>query len=447
MRSFLESIGERYRDALSGAMYYARPHYMVIYLLAACITTPFYFIDLLYEPTFDTFWFRLSGTLVSLIPAYAVYTKVSDAKLTAYSLFGATYLLMWMFPAMLMTNAASTPPGESMHYAWISMYLVSMFLYVQFVSNFLLSFTGWLLGFIGAALCILFVKDPNIDSVIENVFEPFSIFFTVIVFGNLLNRHIEAVERDKTEAARAIGGNIAHELRTPLTGITSRANALERLLPELAEGYQVAISNGLIDKPLTRKQLELLNESLSDIKAEANYSNTVISMLLVNTSEERFDQISNDEFTGSELLRGTLDRYPFPNNIEKDMVSIVGDDCEALIVAPKLLVEHVLFNLIKNALFHCQRANKGTITLSAQKEESGVCVLVRDTGPGIEPDVLPKIYDRFYTTSPLGRGSGIGLNFCKNIMRGIGGTIDCRSVLDEYTEFRVFFPTNDRSES
>lgn len=440
MRDVLNRIGKSYLLALERSIRYIRPHIPIILTLAAVITPLFYVIDLMFKPTFDTLVFRVIGGLACIVPIYFIRVRASEFAINMSSIITATLLLMWMFPAMLMVNAATVPEGGTMHYYWICMYLLAIMLYVQFVSNFLVSFTGWAVGFLGAVLCISMVEEPNMESVIQNGVYPFTIYLTAIVFSNLINRHVETVERDKTEAAKAIGGNIAHELRTPLSGINSRATALERLLPEFAEVYVLAADAGLVRNPLPKNQIQVFKESAKDIKAEANYSNTVISMLLINTAEDRFKDIEFDTFSVSSVIDDAIERYPFPNNKEMGMVSVAGDLCNEVIRAPKLLVEHILFNLLKNALFHCQDADKGVIEVSGKVTKEGALLIVRDTGPGIPADVLPKIFDRFFTTSPMGRGSGIGLNFCRNVMNDLGGSIRCRSTEGEFSEFTVVFP-------
>jgi signal transduction histidine kinase len=71
-------------------------------------------------------------------------------------------------------------------------------------------------------------------------------------------------------------------------------------------------------------------------------------------------------------------------------------------------------------------------------------LLFRDTGVGIAPHVLPHIFTRFYTSSDAvddaSIGTGIGLAFCRDVMRSMGGAIDCRSVEGMFTEFTLTFP-------
>ena len=65
---------------------------------------------------------------------------------------------------------------------------------------------------------------------------------------------------------------------------------------------------------------------------------------------------------------------------------------------------------------------------------------MRDTGPGIAADVIPKLFDSFYTSNEQG-GTGLGLSYCKRTMTSLGGDIHCHSALGHYTAFVLSFPT------
>ena len=136
-----------------------------------------------------------------------------------------------------------------------------------------------------------------------------------------------------------------------------------------------------------------------------------------------------------------LQRYPFSEE-ERAVVFREGTG-DFSFRGSELLMVHVLFNLIKNALRHIAKAGKGEVSVRVHASASGNRLMVRDTGGGIPPDMLPHIFQRFYTSTghvDSVLGAGIGLAFCRDVMTSFGGTIECTSVHGDFTEFVLSFP-------
>lgn len=101
--------------------------------------------------------------------------------------------------------------------------------------------------------------------------------------------------------------------------------------------------------------------------------------------------------------------------------------------------EQVLLNLVVNARDAMHGA--GTVTISTSDAEPGRVVLsVRDTGEGIPPEVLPRIFEAFFTTKEAGKGTGLGLATVREIVEQNGGGIEVSSEPGRGAEFRVWFP-------
>ncbi|MCZ6854817.1 MAG: HAMP domain-containing sensor histidine kinase [Gammaproteobacteria bacterium] len=265
-------------------------------------------------------------------------------------------------------------------------------------------------------------------------------YLTALIFGILTNRNIDIVNTEKVRTAAAIGSNIAHELRTPLASVRSLAHGLKNYLPSLIDGYEKAKASDLRVDPIRPNQLEQIELALSTIEAEVEYSNTVIDMLLINTSDKPLTGLENELFDASSAIEQSVNRYPFNNSGERTLIHVEAND-DFPIRAPQLLVVHVLFNLIKNALYYVQGAGKGEVTISTDTSNGTNQILVNDTGSGIPPIIQKQIFERFYTTTQTGQGAGIGLSFCDMVMESIGGSISCESVEGEYTRFTLNFPT------
>lgn len=102
----------------------------------------------------------------------------------------------------------------------------------------------------------------------------------------------------------------------------------------------------------------------------------------------------------------------------------------------------VFLNLVVNAAQAIPEGDieNNTITVKTSDEHGRIVVEVSDTGTGIAPDVIDKIFDPFVTTKPRGVGTGLGLYICKNVVTAIGGELSVHSLQGKGTTFRVVLP-------
>jgi signal transduction histidine kinase len=114
----------------------------------------------------------------------------------------------------------------------------------------------------------------------------------------------------------------------------------------------------------------------------------------------------------------------------------VAEDLPMLDLDPARL-HQVLGNLLANALRLTPRGGK--VVLTAARAPTGIAIEVRDTGPGIGPDVLPHVFDRFYRSGDSA-GSGLGLPIARSLVEAHGGTIDALSPAGGGTTIRIVLP-------
>jgi two-component system, NtrC family, C4-dicarboxylate transport sensor histidine kinase DctB len=98
-------------------------------------------------------------------------------------------------------------------------------------------------------------------------------------------------------------------------------------------------------------------------------------------------------------------------------------DKDPLVLADQARLEQVLVNLLRNALDAVAARNNRLITISLGEDEEHVLLSVRDTGPGITEEDLPRLFDPFFTTKEVGEGLGLGLSISYGIVQGFGGRI------------------------
>ncbi len=103
-------------------------------------------------------------------------------------------------------------------------------------------------------------------------------------------------------------------------------------------------------------------------------------------------------------------------------------------------MQQVLLNLISNALDALLESQKKEIHIEVYREGAFLQVTVADSGCGLAPENLEKIYDPFFTTKPIGQGTGLGLTTSRSIIESHGGDITCESKLDVGTIFKILLP-------
>ena len=105
-------------------------------------------------------------------------------------------------------------------------------------------------------------------------------------------------------------------------------------------------------------------------------------------------------------------------------------------------ISQVVGNLLDNAVTHTPEG--GGVTVSAQASAHAVEVQVADTGPGIAPEDLPRVFDRFYRADPSRSrstgGTGLGLTIARRLVEAHGGTIDVESMVGRGSRFVIRLP-------
>ena len=218
----------------------------------------------------------------------------------------------------------------------------------------------------------------------------------------------------------------AHELRTPIQPILSLSQVLlsQKGNIELYEEQLHVINRNA-------KRLRILIEDILDItRIESHTLNLKkervnISQVILNTMVEFEDQIKKDQNKNAKIkLSAALATEIIPfNKKEEETKRHKGNNQDLFVVADKERLAQVIFNILNNAIKFTQ---EGSITISAkEKEESDkkiVIVSVKDTGRGIDAEMLPRLFTKFASNSERG-GTGLGLYISKNIIEAHSGKI------------------------
>ena len=193
--------------------------------------------------------------------------------------------------------------------------------------------------------------------------------------------------------------------------------------------------------------VELSEIQLSNIRERIKAANYLIGNLQLQIKGIIADKPNEKDFKQYSMVKNieeALEHYPFKKG-ERELITLdIEQDFEYL--GNPVLTNHILFNLIKNALRAISNASRGTITIALKPAErcNNNKLIFRDTATGISKDFLPKMFKLFESQSIAQGGTGVGLAFCKLIMQSYGGDIVCNSVKGKYTEFVLSFPKVDK---
>jgi PAS domain S-box-containing protein len=243
-----------------------------------------------------------------------------------------------------------------------------------------------------------------------------------------------AAEQERLDTLQSFGSIVAHELRTPLITIGTGAQAIQAQLSRLSDDQTLSAEEVL-------EQYQNVLTVTDNILFEVDAAGLVMNMILENVKVSKH---FNSEFKACSMVQcveHTLRRYP----LAKKHQGLVEFDNRGdfTFYGDENLFAHILFNLIKNALYFLDAAGKGSIHIWLETTDTENILHFKDTGAGIAEEDLPKIFDRFY--SRRYHGVGLGLAFCYLAMDKFHGNIRCESVEGEYTEFFLVFPVGDIS--
>jgi len=237
-------------------------------------------------------------------------------------------------------------------------------------------------------------------------------------FNDMLNE-LQGAYRQTEQALqsqRRMVADASHELRTPLTTIRGNLGLLQRQPPISAED-QAEVMVDVVDE--TDRLIRLVNDLLVLARSDTGRP--------LHSEPIAIAPLIDDVWRQAGLLGAerTIECEAIPD------VTVVGD---------RDAIKQVLLILLDNALKFTPEG--GTITLGAAVADRVAALRVRDTGPGITPDALPHIFERFYRSdeSRTGSGAGLGLAIAKELVEAQHGQISVESKIGQGSTFTVTLP-------
>ncbi len=228
------------------------------------------------------------------------------------------------------------------------------------------------------------------------------------------------------EIGRTASG-IAHEINNPIAVIGEIAGWV---------GAVAADADGLNEDD--RKEIET---AVGHIKEQTRRCRSITHQLL---SFVRDSEPSRSSLDIHALIKETVS-FLSPEFKYKEVEMILNlMDSGLTMNTDRQMLEQVLINLISNAVYAVKEKGQrgGRIEIETAQDETATEIRISDNGPGIPEEHQKRMYDLFFTTKPPGKGTGLGLPICQNIVRKLGGSLSFESEEGEGTTFFVRLPAS-----
>jgi len=264
----------------------------------------------------------------------------------------------------------------------------------------------------------------------------------------------QLIQSEKMSSLGQMVAGVAHEINTPLAYVKNSLGTVADKLPELKSVLDnceklLALLQAGNDASGLSKQFALVSQQIAQLKQQGVvdelaglvkdglYGTGQMAEIVGNLKDfSRLDRSKVTSFNLNEGLQSTL-------LLAKHLLKAVTinkhlGDVKPIVCSPSQ-INQVFLNLITNAA-QAMGERQGTITLTTRAEGDGVAVDVADDGNGIAPEVLPKIFDPFFSTKEIGKGTGLGLSISYKIVQQHGGRINVESKVGRGTRFTVWLP-------
>jgi two-component system, OmpR family, phosphate regulon sensor histidine kinase PhoR len=321
----------------------------------------------------------------------------------------------------------------------VAIFSTAIFLLISFLSNQYISPKGFLLYtlivfivslFLFRFILVRFIYN-KIKIIYKTIGKPLK-FQSEVKEGS--SNMMKSVERDVAEWAinknkqirelrkmeqyrKEFVGNVSHELKTPIFN---------------AQGYiETVLESEMDDKEFIRQYLEKANSNIERLEMIVN------DLLEISKFETGRIQLEKEAFDLVKLIKRVFFQYQHIAEQQHITLTVHGEENTFFVYADRKRIMQVMENLISNSIKYGREGGKTDVYFHDLDEQ--FLIEVTDNGPGIAPEHLPRLFERFYRADKSRNrkigGTGLGLSIVKNIIEAHEQTIDVRSEPEKGTTF------------
>ncbi|KWK88395.1 ATPase [Burkholderia ubonensis] len=231
--------------------------------------------------------------------------------------------------------------------------------------------------------------------------------------------HDELIQASKLAALGQMAAGITHELNQPLAALRSFSDNTRVLLDR---GEQAAARENLEAIAALTERMGKITNQLKLFVGRARPRN---EQALVVRALRSVLALLGERLRGVELVLTLRDDAVSP--VREAPLDLANDHPELVARCEDLRLEQVLINLLGNALDAVAAGGAPRIDVTIEASAATLAIQVRDNGPGIAPDLLPRLFEPFFTTKEMGCGLGLGLAISSSIASDAGGSLTARN--------------------
>ncbi|SDJ31178.1 two-component system, NtrC family, sensor kinase [Paraburkholderia steynii] len=273
------------------------------------------------------------------------------------------------------------------------------------------------------------------------------------LIDELADAHMKLLQSEKLASIGQLAAGVAHEINNPIGFVNSNLGTLKTWMNSLLEFVALMESTlasldpgtrARVDKARRDADIDYLREDIGALIDESIEGTTRVRRIVQDLRD--FSRAGSEEWGLVDLhagLEATLNVVRNEMKYKADIVKDYGD--LPLVECMPSQINQVLMNLLVNATQAIPE--RGTIAIRTRRDGDGVAVVIADTGTGMSADVLAKIFAPFFTTKPVGQGTGLGLSVSYGIVEKHRGKISVESTPGEGACFIVWLPLERCSET
>ncbi|MBE9396166.1 two-component sensor histidine kinase [Pontibacterium sp. N1Y112] len=271
-------------------------------------------------------------------------------------------------------------------------------------------------------------------------------------YKQLKQQQALTMQNEKLATLGTLSAGVAHEINNPLAFVLSNLESLpvyKQAFMQLLKFNQGCINDSSMPSQfreelkqlIEREDLEFLSEDMSGLIDDTVEGIQRVKEIVQNLRS--FSRTQGSDYVEADLLEGISSTIKLLNAELKNSVTLKLDlDPLPRIVCNPNQLNQVFLNLIMNAKHALADSSKPLIKVTTSVCDEIIHIRIADNGCGMPPEVLKEIFVPFYTTKPIGQGTGMGLAIAYGIVRDHGGKINVRSQVGRGTVFDVELPVS-----